>query len=109
MIDKLLENPYMDESVEFNDNIVPVFCGQLGKYKITKEYMFNPDNIKVTKIRTNGSDKYDNIIIVNKQVFKLLNIRGDDIIENMRYSENQNETQLREINRIRKENNLLLI
>lgn len=109
IIDKLLENPYMDETVEFNDNIIPVFCGQLGKYKITKDYMFNPGNIEVIKIRTNGSNKYNNIIIVNKQVSKLLKIRGDDIIENMRYTAGLNDAQLSEINKIRKENNLLLI
>ena len=109
MIYNLLVNPYLEETVEFNDNIIPVFCGQLGKYKITNDYMLNINNIEVIKINTKGTDKYDNIIIVNKQVAKLLKIKGDDIIENIRYKNGLNKIQLDKINKIRKENNLSLI
>ena len=98
-----------EKSVEFNDNIIPVFCGQLGKYKITNELILNYNNIEIVKKNNNGTVKYDNIIIVNKQISKLLKIKGDDIIENMNEKRNINIKQLEKMNEIRKENNLLLI
>lgn len=66
-------------------------------------------DFNVVRKVNNGSDKYDNIIIVNNQVAKLLKIKGDDIIENNRYKKGIKIEQLVKINLIRKENNQSLI
>ena len=109
MIGLILKHPYMDESVEFNDNIIPKFCEQLGKFRFTDKYIFSMCEFNVVRKINNGSDKYDNIIIVNNQVAGLLKLKGDDIIENDGYKKGIKMEQLVKINLIRKENNQSLI
>lgn len=109
MIGIILKYPYMDEAVEFNDNIIPKFCEQLGKFRFIEKYIYDMRDFNVVRKVNNGSDKYDNIIIVNNQVAKLLKIKGDDIIENDRYKKGIKMEQLVKINLIRKENNQSLI
>ena len=109
IIDKLLEMTADNKSVEFNDNIIPVFCGQYGKFKITNNLILDYDNINIIKTINTGNDKYDNIIIVNNKVKSLLEIKGDDLIENIRLKKGLGISQLDKINEIRKENNLPII
>lgn len=109
MIGIILKYPYMDETVEFNDNVIPKFCEQLGKFRFTEKCIYDMRDFNVVRKVNNGSDKYDNIIIVNNQVAKLLKIKGDDIIENDRYKKGIKMEQLVKINLIRKENNQSLI
>lgn len=110
IIDKLLKNPMKYESVEFNDNVISKFCGQLGKYAITNNQIFDIINMKPIKIKQNGTNKYDNIIIVNSKVEKLLKLRKvDDIIEISNLIKGVKNEQLEKINKIRKENSLPLI
>lgn len=83
IIDKLLNAPLPDKSVELNDNIIPVFCGQYGKYKITNELIINYNNINIIKINNNeGWDAvvrhdgfFDNVYIIKykREFVKLVN------------------------------------
>lgn len=110
IMEKLLKNPKKYESVEFNDNVISKFCGQLGKYAITNNQIFDLIDIKPIKIKENGTDKYDNIIIVNSKVEKLLRLKEvDDIIEISNLIKGVKQEQLEKINKIRKENSLPLI
>ena len=110
IIEKILRNPKKYESVEFNDNVISKFCGQLGKYAITNNQIFDITNMKPTRIKENGTDKYDNIIIVNSKVEKLLRLKEvDDIIEISNLIKGVKHEQLEKINNIRKENSLPLI
>lgn len=110
IIEKILKNPKKYESVEFNDNVISKFCGQLGKYAITNNQIFDITNMKPTRIKENGTDKYDNIIIVNSKVEKLLKLKEvDDIIEISNLIKGVKQEQLEKINNIRKENSLPLI
>ena len=110
VLELLLKNPNLNESVEFNDNVLSKFCAQLGKYAITNELMFNLGNIKAIRINENKPSKYNNIIIVNKRIEKLLRIREvDDIIEISNLKRGITKIQLEKINKLRKENSLPLI
>lgn len=110
IIEKILRDPKKYESVEFNDNVISKFCGQLGKYAITNNQIFDITNMKPTRIKENGTDKYDNIIIVNSKVEKLLKLKEvDDIIEISNLIKGVKQEQLEKINNIRKENSLPLI
>lgn len=110
ILNKLLNHPKYYESVEFNDNVISKFCGQLGKYAISKEMIFDIANIKPIRIIENGNDNYNNIIIVNSKIEKLLRLKEvDDMIEISNLIKGVNYKQLEEINKIRKENSLSLI
>ena len=110
VLELLLKIPDLNESVEFNDNVLSKFCAQLGKYAITNELMFNLGNINTIKINENKPGKYDNIIIVNERIEKLLRIREvDDIIEISNLKRGITKAQLEKINKLRKENSLPLI
>ena len=106
----LLKIPDINESVEFNDNVLSKFCAQLGKYAFTNELMFDLGNINAIKINENKPGKYDNIIIVNEKMKNLIRIREvDDIIEISNLKSGITKLQLEKINKLRKENSLPLI
>ena len=110
VLNKMLYRPSYNETVEFNDNVISRFCGQLGKYEITKKLMFDINNISAIRIKDNGSDKYDNIIIVENKVKTLIKIKeADDIIELSMLKKGLTLEQLEKINKLRKENSLSLI
>lgn len=111
MIEVILKNSYLNETVEFNDNVISKFCGQLGKYAFTNKMILDISNLKVIKREnTPFNNKYDNIILVEKKVKELIEKKEvDDLIEMIRLKKGLTSKQLEEINIIRKENNLLAI
>lgn len=110
MLDIILKNPWYHESVEFNDVVLSRFCGQLGKYAITNEPIYNIRNLKPIKIKFNGNDKYDNIILVESRIENLIKLKEvDDIIKISNLIKGVKLKEIEKINKIRKENSLLLI
>ena len=111
MIEVILKNPYLDETVEYNDNVISKFCGQLGKYASTNKMILNISNLKIVKRKNIAfNNKYDNIILVENKVKELIEKKEvDDLIEIIRLKKGLTSKQLDEINKIRKENNLLTI
>lgn len=111
IIEIILKNPYLNETVEFNDNVISKFCGQLGKYAFTNKMILDISNLKIVKRKnTPFNNKYDNIILVEKKVKELIEKKEvDDLIEMIRLKKGLTSKQLEEINIIRKENNLLTI
>ena len=111
MIEVILKNSYLNETVEFNDNVISKFCGQLGKYAFTNKMILDISNLKIVKREnTPFNNKYDNIILVEKKVKELIEKKEvDDLIEMIRLKKGLTSKQLEEINIIRKENNLLTI
>jgi len=70
----LLENPAKNESLEFNDNRISLFAGQQGKCYITGEPLkLNEIEVhrKISK-HNGGRDNYNNLILVNQQLHKLI-------------------------------------
>jgi len=110
ILNLLLKMPNEYESVEFNDNVLSKFCGQLGNYAITNEMIFDLSNMRAIRINENGTDKYHNIIIVDKATEKLLRLKEvDDIIEISNLTRGMKREQLEKVNKLRKENRLPLI
>lgn len=111
MIEIILKNSYLNKTVEFNDNVISKFCGQLGKYAFTNKMILDISNLEIVKREnTPFNNKYDNIILVEKKVKELIEKKEvDDLIEMIRLKKGLTSKQLEEINIIRKENNLLTI
>ena len=108
IIEEILKNHYLNETVEFNDNVISRFCGQLGKYAFTNKMILNITNLVIVKIKNNNfNNNYDNILLVEKKVKVLIEKKEvDDMIEMDRLKKGLTSEQLMKINRIRKENNL---
>ena len=107
ILEKLVQMPMYYETVEFNDNSISKFCGQLGRYSITNKTILDLSNISIIKLNKNDNDKYDNIIIVENKVKKLIDIKEvDDMEEISQLKRGLTSEQLEKINKIRKENSL---
>ncbi len=108
VIDQILAVPILEESVELNDNVIPRFCGQLGKSYITGNEFWTANSIYVIrKHDCKFSNKYDNIILVESKVFNLIKLKNvEDVVEIERMITGITSKQLEKINNIRKENNL---
>jgi group II intron reverse transcriptase/maturase len=112
----MLANPIRGQTVEFNDNILSKISGQGGRCFITKK------DLEIGIIRcihkkpknTGGTDKYNNIIIVTENVFKLIhtNNENDQLRYIKRIGNNMlNKTALNKLNTLRKTigNNKIII
>ena len=112
----MLANPIRGQTVEFNDNILSKISGQGGRCFITKK------DLEIGTIRcihkkpknTGGTDKYNNIIIVTENVFKLIhtNNENDQLRYIKRIGNNMlNKTALNKLNTLRKTigNNKIII
>ena len=107
ILERLVKTPMYQETVEFNDNSISKFCGQLGKYSITNRPIYDLTNLSIIKINENDGNKYDNIMLVTNKIKKLIIIKEtDDMIELSRLKSGLTNEQLSKINLIRKENNL---
>lgn len=110
MLEKLVKNSNPNETVEFTDNIISKFCGQLGKYLISGETIIDLTNTYFIRLNPTKGDKYDNIGIVNEKVKTLIKMKEDEKMNQLlELKKGLNKEQLEKINKIRKENSLSLI
>lgn len=79
----LMKNYIPNRSIEYNDNRIAVYVAQKGKCKITGKEL-EIENIHCHHIiarKQKGTDKYENLICVSKQIHKLIHATNKDIIE----------------------------
>ena len=107
---EILNRPILNESVDLNDIILSKFCGNAGRYSITKKLILDVNNFNVIKKNNQKGYKYDNIILVENKIKNLIELKEvDDIKEISQLKRGLTREQLDEINLIRKENSLSLI
>ena len=70
----LIENPIQGQSVEYNDNRISLYIGQLGKCAITKEELeVGSMECHHIKPRSQGGiDNYNNLVLITKECHKLI-------------------------------------
>jgi group II intron reverse transcriptase/maturase len=76
MVHAIMRNPIKNETIEYNDNRLSLFVAQNGRCAVTKEKLLI-DNIHChhkTPRKLGGSDKYSNLIIVDKQIHRLIHL-----------------------------------
>lgn len=74
IIKYLIENPIQGQSIEYNDNRISLYIGQLGKCFITDEEL-TVGNMEVHHAipkSQGGNDSYNNLIYITKDVHKLI-------------------------------------
>ena len=70
----LIENPIQGQSVEYNDNRISLYIGQLGKCAITKEELEigSMECHHIQPRSQGGLDNYNNLVLITKEVHKLI-------------------------------------
>ena len=72
----------MDRSVEYNDNRLSLYCGQMGRCYVTKQPLELGHMHCHHRIPRHfgGDDKYGNLVLVTDEVHRLLHATQPDTI-----------------------------
>lgn len=104
MVHYLMENPIKSESMEYNDNRLSKYIAQLGKCAITgKDLEIGEMELHHRKPKAKGgSDAYNNLIFITKEVHKLIHAVNEKIINKYLLMLNLGDEQLSKVNAFRK-------
>ena len=99
----LMRNSVKDQSIEYNDNRLSLYCAMQGKCAITNN-LLEEDEIHCHHIiprKDGGNDSYKNLLLINKNVHILLHASKAETIEKYIAIINPNKVQLNRINKYR--------
>ncbi|MGL5750988.1 MAG: group II intron reverse transcriptase/maturase [Paraclostridium sp.] len=101
----LLENPIPSESIEYNDNRLSLYCGQLGVCAISKEPLEigNMECHHIIPRKNNGSDKYDNLILLKTEIHKLIHATNKETINRYENKLNLGKNAFKKVEILRNE------
>ena len=104
MVHYLMENPIKSESMEYNDNRLSKYIAQLGKCAITgKDLEIGEMELHHKKPKAKGgSDAYNNLIFITKEVHKLIHAVNEITINKYLAVLNLVKEQLSKVNALRK-------
>lgn len=109
---KLMKSEYQTYSIEYTDNRISLFSAQYGKCAITgKSFIHTSDmhcHHKVPK-GLSGTDKYNNLILVNELVHKLIHATNVDTINKLLSVLKLTARQIEKVNSLRQSVKLPLI
>jgi RNA-directed DNA polymerase len=73
------------DSIEFNDNRISKYFAQYGKCYVLKEVIESEKIYCYHKVPLGlgGTDKYNNLIIINREIYKLINETNSNNINNL--------------------------
>ena len=100
----LVANPIKGESTEYNDNRISLFVGQQGKCYVTKSLLeLNEMHCHHKKPRAlGGTDEYNNLVLVNKDIHRLIHAVQEDTISKYISMLNLTTQMLEKVNKLRK-------
>ena len=101
----LMKSNSKNESIEFNDNKISLFSAQFGKCGISNKVFENTNEIHCHHIipkSQNGTDKYDNLILVTKDVHILIHAQKETTIQQYLDKLNLSNKQKEKLNQYRK-------
>ncbi len=99
----LIENPIQGQSIEYNDNRISLYIGQLGKCAITKEEL-EVGNMECHHIQPRsqgGLDNYNNLVLITKEVHKLIHSTQTETINKYLKYVPTNKIILEKLNKFR--------
>lgn len=79
----LMRNPIPSRSIEYNDNRLSLYCAMQGKCAITGKIL-EIGEIHChhkTPIKSGGTDKYENLLLISENVHTLLHATNSETIE----------------------------
>lgn len=104
----LMKNPLTKRSVEYADNRISLYAAQYGRCAVTGKVL-TPYEIHChhkKPLSLGGTDKYSNLIIVDKTVHQLIHATGQETIVSLLVRLNLDTKQTEKINKLRKQANL---
>ena len=78
-----MRNPIPSRSIEYNDNRLSLYCAMQGKCAITGKIL-EIGEIHChhkTPIKSGGTDKYENLLLISEDVHILLHATNSETIE----------------------------
>ena len=101
----IMSNPVAGRSIEYNDNRISLYMGQLGKCAITGEPLEIGQMHCHHKLplHLGGTDEYKNLIFVTDTVHKLIHAANPDTISKYLIALSLNKKQLEKLNKLRKQ------
>ncbi len=103
MLKYILENPVEQRSVEFNDNRLSKYSGQKGLCAISgKELEYSFETHHINLISQGGNDNYDNLLLINKNIHKLIHAVNDETIKKYLKEEKLDKKCIEKLNKYRK-------
>lgn len=99
----LVQNPVINESIEYNDNRISKYVAQKGKCAVTKARL-KPWEIHCHHIKPRsleGTDVYSNLLIVCNDVHKLIHATKQETIQDYLNKLSLNKTQIAKLNELR--------
>jgi len=99
----LMWHPVANQSIEYNDNRLSLYCGQYGKCAITGEKLLVHDmhcHHKVPK-ELGGGDEYQNLALVSIAVHRLIHATLPQTIQQYMEQLTLSNQQLRKLNKLR--------
>lgn len=99
----IMENPIKNETIEYNDNRISLYVGQRGNCGITgEELRYGEMEVHHKKPREKGgTDKYGNLIIVSKNIHKLIHATQEETIKKYLNILQLNINQIDKMNKLR--------
>lgn len=107
----LMRNPVKEQSIEYNDNRLSLYCGQYGKCAISGEIL-QINDIHCHHIihkSQGGTDKYENLMLVTKDVHILLHATSKETITKTLSKLNLSSKQKAKLNYYREKAGLVSI
>jgi len=105
----LMRNPVAEQTIEYNDNRLSLFCGQYGKCAITGVDLQIGDIHchHIVHRSQGGTDRYDNLMLVTVAVHRLLHATNEGTIQNLLKSLNLTSKQKAKLNYYREKAGLM--
>lgn len=104
VVHALMRNPLKEATIEYNDNRISLYVAQKGCCAICKEPL-SLGNLychhKQPKSAGAG-DEYENLIILDKRVHKLVHAKDAETIESLLKELNLKKNQIKKLNKLRK-------
>ena len=104
-----MRNPVAEQTIEYNDNRLSLFCGQYGKCAITGVDLQIGDIHchHIVHRSQGGTDRYDNLMLVTVAVHRLLHATNEGTIQNLLKSLNLTSKQKAKLNYYREKAGLM--
>ncbi len=100
----LMRNPIQNRSIEYNDNRISLYSGQMGKCAVTgRQLELNEIHCHHKKPRSlGGDDSYSNLKIIHVEVHRLIHAITEETISKLLESLKLTDYQIGRINNLRK-------